>query len=71
MIYCQEVNDNLYNNLPDRYDSLPLDLKTTLKHKKCNKCDKDLPKEGKIHYVILTNGKLLWWHDDCVTFRRK
>ena len=71
MLYCQEVNEILYNKLQDRYDSLPTEVKNTLKSKPCNKCDKELPNQGKVHYVVLSNGKVMWWHDECVTFRRK
>ena len=71
MIYCQEVNDNLYDNIPDRYDSLPIEMKTALRKKVCNKCNKELSSEGKIHYVVLSNGKVMWWHNYCVLYRRK
>lgn len=71
MLYCREVNEILYSNLQDKYDNLPIKVQESLKKQVCNKCDHKLPDMGKIHYIILFSNKLLWWHDNCVTFRRK
>jgi len=70
MIYCEEVNENLYNNIPDRFDRLSTHIQNYLKNHKCNKCGGNLPPNGDIHYVVLSK-KVMWWHDHCVTYTRK
>jgi hypothetical protein len=59
------VNNDIYENAQDRYDELSQKVQKGLRNKLCNRCDSKLELKGKIHYIVFSNKKVLWWHEGC------
>lgn len=65
----QEVNQSYFIPI----EELPYSLQEAIKVKVCINCERELDKypentiilnsEKKIHYVILSNNEIMWWHD--------
>jgi hypothetical protein len=63
MILAQEVGEDQ----PSDFNTLPAEVQSALKDRFCLNCAEKL--SSKIHYILLRDGDVRWWHEMCVAKR--
>lgn len=58
MILVQESKETFFRPLEKQNKR----LQYKLKEKKCINCEQEMKDNQKLDYVILTNGRIIWWH---------